>query len=103
MMDELTIYALPRAGSPPDEGLNLGTSSWRRIDDTMMPARGKLVGAYVNSALIKSEAVTGGHDDGVVPTPRKHHVIQHHVIQHHEIAPTTVASTKSTYCFGSIL
>ena len=72
MMDELTIYALPREGAPPDEGLNLGTSSWRRIDDTMMPARGKLVGAYVNSALIKSEAVTGGYDDGVVLTQDGH-------------------------------
>ena len=72
MIDELTIYAIPRAGAPPDQGLNLGTSSWRRVDDTMMPARGKLVGAYVNSALIKSEAITGGYDDAVVLTQDGH-------------------------------
>jgi branched-chain amino acid aminotransferase len=65
-------YRLPRAGAPPDRGLSLGTSSWRRIDDTMMPARGKLVGAYVNSALIKSEAITGGYDDAVVLTQDGH-------------------------------
>lgn len=38
----------------------------------MMPARGKLVGAYVNSALIRSEAITGGYDDAVVLTQDGH-------------------------------
>ena len=72
MEDEITIYALPRAGAPSEEGLRLTTSSWRRIDDTMMPARGKLVGAYVNSALIKSEALLAGYDDAVVLTQDGH-------------------------------
>ena len=72
MEDEITIYALPRAGAPSEQGLRLTTSSWRRIDDTMMPARGKLVGAYVNSALIKSEALLAGYDDAVVLTQDGH-------------------------------
>jgi branched-chain amino acid aminotransferase len=72
LADELTIYALPRGGMPPEQGLSVGTSSWRRIDDTMIPARGKLIGAYVNSALVKSEAVMGGYDDAVVLTQDGH-------------------------------
>jgi len=38
-------------------------SSWRRIDDNMIPARGKVAGAYVNSALMKSDAVLAGFDE----------------------------------------
>jgi branched-chain amino acid aminotransferase len=38
-------------------------SSWRRIDDNMIPARGKVSGAYVNSALMKSDAVLAGFDE----------------------------------------
>ncbi len=41
-------------------------SGWRRIDDTMIPARGKLNGAYVNSAIIKSDAMLSGFDDALV-------------------------------------
>ena len=41
-------------------------SSWRRIDDTAIPARGKLNGAYVNSALVKTEAMLSGFDDAIV-------------------------------------
>ncbi len=40
-------------------------SAWRRIDDTMIPARGKVCGTYVNSALIKSDAMLSGFDDAV--------------------------------------
>jgi branched-chain amino acid aminotransferase len=41
-------------------------SSWRRVDDNMIPARGKIVGAYVNTALIKSDAVLAGFDEALV-------------------------------------
>ena len=40
-------------------------SAWRRVDDTAIPARGKLNGAYVNSALIKSDAVLAGFDEAI--------------------------------------
>ena len=41
-------------------------SSWRRIDDNMIPARGKVAGAYANSALIKTDAVQAGFDEALV-------------------------------------
>ncbi|MGE5073867.1 MAG: branched-chain amino acid transaminase [Anaerolineae bacterium] len=41
-------------------------SSWRRIDDNMIPARAKVAGAYANSALIKTDAVQAGFDEALV-------------------------------------
>lgn len=49
-----------------DSGANVCTSSWRRVDDTALPARGKINGSYVNSALIKSEALLNGFDEAIV-------------------------------------
>jgi len=48
------------------EGARLAVSSWRRIDDNAIPARGKITGAYVNSALAKTEAVQNGFDDAIM-------------------------------------
>ncbi len=53
-------------------GLNVGVSSWRRIDDTMAPARGKITGTYVNSALAKSEAVMNGFDEAIMLSAEGH-------------------------------
>ena len=39
---------------------------WRRIDDNMIPARGKVSGAYANSALIKTDAQRAGFDEALV-------------------------------------
>ncbi|MEZ4836257.1 MAG: hypothetical protein R2873_30385 [Caldilineaceae bacterium] len=36
------------------------------MDDTAIPARGKISGSYANSALIKSEAQLNGFDDALV-------------------------------------
>ena len=47
-------------------GLKAGVSSWRRIDDTMAPARAKITGTYVNSALAKSEAQLNGFDEAIM-------------------------------------
>ncbi len=47
-------------------GLRCGVSSWRRVDDTSTPARGKITGAYVNSALAKSEAILNGFDEAIM-------------------------------------
>ena len=41
-------------------------SSWRRIDDNVIPARGKISGAYVNSAFIKTDAIRAGFDEALV-------------------------------------
>lgn len=47
-------------------GLNVCTSSWRRIDDCSIPARAKITGAYVNSAFAKSEAQQNGFDEAIM-------------------------------------
>ncbi len=49
-----------------EEGAHVTISSWRRIDDNSIPARGKIGGTYVNSALIKTDAVRSGFDEALV-------------------------------------
>lgn len=48
-----------------DDGAHVTISSWKRIDDNMIPARGKIAGSYVNSALVKSDAQRAGFDDAI--------------------------------------
>ncbi len=47
-------------------GAHVTISSWRRVDDNIIPARGKVVGAYVNSALAKTDAQLAGFDEAIV-------------------------------------
>jgi branched-chain amino acid aminotransferase len=47
-------------------------SSWRRVSDQALPARGKITGAYANSALAKSEAMQNGFDEAIVLTADGH-------------------------------
>jgi len=49
-----------------DQNTHCTVSSWRRVDDNMIPARGKIAGAYVNSALAKSDAQLSGFDEAIV-------------------------------------
>jgi branched-chain amino acid aminotransferase len=68
LIDELSIVVVPML-TPyvnNDAGAHVTISSWRRIDDNMIPARGKISGAYANSALIKSDAVLAGFDEALV-------------------------------------
>jgi len=51
-----------------DSGIRLMTSSWRRNADEAIPARGKIVGGYVNMAFQKSEAELNGFDEALVLT-----------------------------------
>ena len=48
------------------------TSSWRRNADEALPARGKIVGGYVNMAFQKSEAELNGFDEALVLTADGH-------------------------------
>jgi branched-chain amino acid aminotransferase len=54
------------------KGLRTCISSWRRIDDNSAPARAKLTGVYVSSALAKSEAVSNGFDEAILLTHDGH-------------------------------
>jgi branched-chain amino acid aminotransferase len=49
-----------------EEGSRVTFSAWRRIDDNMIPARGKITGAYANSAFIRTDAALSGFDEALV-------------------------------------
>jgi branched-chain amino acid aminotransferase len=67
LTDEATIFATPFGRYvDKEEGAAVRVSSWRRINDNSIPARGKIAGAYVNSALVKTEALMDGYDEGIV-------------------------------------
>lgn len=65
--DSFSMWAMPFAKYiENDGGAHVHFSSWRRVDDNAIPARGKIAGSYVNSALIKSDAVLSGYDEALV-------------------------------------
>ncbi len=71
--DDLAIFVTPLGPYlEGDAGIRACTSSWRRIDDTMIPARAKVTGLYVNSALAKTEANENGFDEAILLTSDGH-------------------------------
>lgn len=61
------IVALPFGDYlPSDKGIHAGVSSWRRIEDNAIPARAKICGAYVNSALASDDARRSGFDEAIL-------------------------------------
>jgi len=69
----IAIAALPFGGYiDSSRGLRVAVSSWRRVDDNAIPARGKICGAYVNSALAGDEARANGFDEAIFLTERGH-------------------------------
>lgn len=71
--DEFALFALPFGKYiEKEEGANVCVSSWSRISDNAVPARAKITGAYVNSALSKTEAVLNGFDEAIVLTSDGH-------------------------------
>jgi len=55
-----------------EKGLDVCVSSWTRINDNTIAPRGKIVGAYVNIALVNYEAKQNGYDDGIILTQNGH-------------------------------
>lgn len=49
-----------------DTDAHVTVSSWRRVDDNAIPARGKISGAYVNSGFVKTDANRAGFDEALV-------------------------------------
>ena len=65
--EAFVIIGVPYKGYfAPDEGLKVCVSSWRRAEDTIAPARAKITGNYVNSALAKSDAQSAGFDEAIL-------------------------------------
>lgn len=53
-------------------GARCCVSSWRRVDDNAIPARAKVTGIYINSALAKTEAQLNGYDEAIMLTHDGH-------------------------------
>ena len=67
---DFTLIAVPFGAYIEAEGaIHCTTSSWRRIDDTIIPPRVKISGHYVNSILAKTEATLAGFDEAIMLTP----------------------------------
>lgn len=65
--EDFLIYAQPFGRYiEATQGVRCMVSSWRRVDDNSAPARAKITGTYINSALAKSEAVENGFDEAIV-------------------------------------
>ncbi len=73
LIDEFSIVALPfNRYVANDTNAHVTISSWRRVDDNVIPARGKIAGAYANSAFIKTDAQRAGFDEALVLTNEGH-------------------------------
>ena len=65
--DDVLIYVWPFGPYLDiEKGIRCGTSSWRRVEDTGIPARAKVNGLYVNSSLAKTEAFENGFDEAIM-------------------------------------
>ena len=70
---DFTVFGIPFGKYIDTEaGVRAQVSSWRRTDDNAIPARSKITGAYVNSALAKTEAQLNGFDEAIVLTQDGH-------------------------------
>ncbi len=70
---DLSIFMIPFGDYfNANSGLKVQVSSWRRVEDNAIPARGKIVGAYANTALAKGDAQASGFDDCIVLTESGH-------------------------------
>ncbi len=67
LRDDLAIYMIEL-----DDYLDLSApvrlmvSSWQRIEDNIIPSRGKVTGAYINSSFAKDQASDAGYDDAIM-------------------------------------
>ena len=67
LQDDLLIFVAPFGPYLDiEKPIRCQTSSWRRVDDTSIPARAKLTGIYINSALAKTEAIDNGYDEAIM-------------------------------------
>lgn len=66
---DYALYMIPLNDYlPTDKGLSLMVSSWRRVGDNSISARGKFSGAYLNSAFARKEAHDNGYDEAIFLT-----------------------------------
>jgi branched-chain amino acid aminotransferase len=65
--DEFALYMLPMGDYlDTTRGQKAIVASWMRVPDNAVPSRGKLTGAYINSALAKDQAEELGADEAIL-------------------------------------
>jgi branched-chain amino acid aminotransferase len=72
LRDGFAMYAFPLGAYLPTGGLVARTASWRRTADDAIPARGKITGAYINTALAVDEAHGYEADEAIFLTNDGH-------------------------------
>ncbi len=73
LTDEFAMFATPFGRYIEGElGARVMISPWRRVDDNAVPARAKITGSYINSALSKTAAAMAGCDEAIVLTHDGH-------------------------------
>ncbi len=60
------LYGLVMGEYLSGDGVTCRFSSWTRQEDRSFPLRGKISGAYITSALAKTEAVESGFDEAIL-------------------------------------
>lgn len=64
---ELFMVARPRASNLlSGRALDCCVSTWRRLSDTTMPPRAKMISAYQNSRIVSTEAAVNGYDTAII-------------------------------------
>ena len=66
------MFAFPIGAYLPTSGLSARTATWRRTADDSIPARGKLTGAYINTALAVDDAHDADADEAIFLTRDGH-------------------------------
>jgi len=66
LVSDFTLITVPFGNYLGSDLLRCCTSTWRRVDDPMIPARLKICGIYVNSILAKTEATMAGFDEAII-------------------------------------
>jgi branched-chain amino acid aminotransferase len=72
IQDDFLVFAMAFGAYLDDGGIRCMTSTWRRVDDLGIPARAKVNGLYVNSALARTEAAENGFDEAIMLDERGH-------------------------------
>ncbi|REL31307.1 branched-chain amino acid transaminase [Thalassotalea euphylliae] len=68
----LSINSLAMGAYTKTQGINCTISSWQRVSDNSIPARAKITGSYVNSALAMEAAQKNGFDDAIMLNAKGH-------------------------------
>jgi branched-chain amino acid aminotransferase len=61
----MSAYVYPLGEILPRTGAQVCLSKWQRVSSKAIPVRAKVNGSYVNSALMKNEAMLAGFDDAL--------------------------------------